>query len=122
MTMLSDLEIIRSSLIYGEPSIAMDLIERKTKKLKYIMRVSRKPRDDIRDHMAMLECFRQVINGAITVDEFKEQISRIPSFMKVLSPDQDISALENLSYTVQLSLDRYNIRYPEYDSKRCDDR
>lgn len=120
--MLSDLEIIRSSLIYGEPSIAMDLIERKTKKLKYIVRVSRKPRDDIRDHMAMLECFRQVINGEITVDEFKEQISRIPSFMKVLSPDQDISALENLSYTVQLSLDRYNIRYPEYDSKRCDDR
>ncbi len=119
---MSDLEILKSSLIYGEPEVAVKLIERKTKKLKYLIRISRKPRPDLSDHLAMLECFNQVMTGAITIEEFRDRISGIKSLVSLMPADGPEFAIDNLTYLVQLALDRYNIQYPKYDSKRCDDR
>ncbi len=122
MTVMSDLEILKSSLIYGEPEVAVKLIERKTKKLKYLIRISRKPRPDLSDHLAMLEYFNQVMTGAITIEEFRDRISGIKSLVSLMPADGPEFAIDNLTYLVQLALDRYNIQYPKYDSKRCDDR
>ncbi len=122
MTIMSDLEILKSSLIYGEPEVAVKLIDRKEKKLKYLMRISRKPRPDLSDHLAMLECFKEIITGEIILEDFRERMSGIRSLVSLMPPDGVDFALDNIAYTVQLAVDRYNIRYPKYDSKRCDDR
>ena len=122
MSMLSDFEVINSALIYGEPSVAVDLIERKTRELRNLRRMSGNPKGKYDDHIDLLELYGSAIRGEISVDEFSVKLERIPNLRNMLEVENLDFAISSISYYLRLSLDRYNIRYPEYDSKRCDDR
>lgn len=122
MSMLSDFEVINSALIYGEPLVAVRLIDRKTLELKNLKRMTGDPRRKYGDHIRLLELYRSAISRDITVDEFSEKLSKIPNLKNILEIENLDFAISSISYYLRLSLDRYNIRYPEYDSKRCDDR
>ena len=122
MSMISDLEIIKSSMIYGEPSVTMNLIDRKISKLSYLLKFDSKKREYISEHIAMLQSFKKVLTGESNVQDLVGVLTGLKSLSSQISPDDMEFAMNTLGYCIQIALDRYNIRYPVYDSKRCDDR
>ncbi|MCL4342144.1 MAG: hypothetical protein M1431_08650 [Candidatus Thermoplasmatota archaeon] len=122
MSMLSDFEVINSALIYGEPLVAVKLIERKTRELNNLKRMTGDPKRKYDSHISLLELYGSAIRCDITLDEFSEKLEKIPNLKDTLEVENLDFAIASISYYLRLALDRYNIRYPEYDSKRCDDR
>jgi hypothetical protein len=121
MSMVSDFEVINSALMYGEPGVSMKLIERKLMELRRLKRISDSNGHRFDSHISMLELYSQVIKGKLTVEDFSRRFKEIKDIQPKLEIDDLDFAVETISYYLQLSMDRYSIRYPEYDSKRCDD-
>ena len=114
MNPVVDLEIIKSALLYGEPTDAMNRIESSLRRIKRLEDIGEKL---YTDHILFLTKMREYLQGNISSTDLhdflmKKNIFRIEDYE---------SFVENFVYFCQYSRDRYNLRFPDYDSKRCDD-
>lgn len=121
MPIISDLEIIKSAIIYGDLDDAMEIIRRRQKSLSYYLK--KNPKDKQATYSNFLSSLESLLKGEISLDAFREKVGSLhglPELMDITGDTSEI--LDSLYYLLEYSIDRYNVRYPEFDGKRCDDR
>jgi hypothetical protein len=120
MLFTSDIEIIKSAILYGDMKDAMFIIDRRISSLN---RYKSDRADRTKQSYAQfLKNLKNVLSGNLTVDEFKGIVVS-NSLDAWFSPDPSLRKefLDSFSYFLRISMDRYDVRYPKYDEKRCDD-
>ena len=121
MPILSDIEIIKSAIIYGDLDDAMSVIRGRQKALAYALK--KKPTEKVTEYSEFLKELESLLQGKLTLGEFRERTSRLQVLMDYLDITGDReNMLSSFYYLLEYSLDRYNVRYPEFDGKRCDDK
>ena len=116
-----DMEIIKSALLAGEPDDAVSRIESSLKKIRNIQRMTKT--DKYSKYYEFLENLLSLLRGEKSLDEFREYTTSdgvLDTLFDRSSESKDY--LGSLLYFLEYSIDRYNIRFPEYDGKRCDDK
>ncbi len=121
MPIISDLEIIKSAIIYGDLDDAMSIIRRRQKSLAFYLKRNPKPKTVL--YSKFLESLDSLLKGEINLDTFKERIGNLQGLPELLDMTGDTGEiLDSLYYLLEYSLDRYNVKYPYFDGKRCDDK
>lgn len=121
MPIISDLEIIKSAIIYGDLDDAMSLIRKRKKSLSY--EIKARPTEKALQYSRFMDSLEKLLAGEISLKEFKGIAESLDKLAGSLDISGDTSLmLDSLFYLLEYSLDRYNIRFPSYDGKRCDDR
>lgn len=116
-----DIEIIKSALLAGEPDDAVARIEHSMKKIKELQRMTRT--DRYSKYYGFLENLLSLLKGEKTLEEFKSYTSANGSLDVIFDRSEESRYyLDSLLYYLEYTIDRYNIRFPQYDGKRCDDR
>ena len=119
MNLNLDMEIIKSALLFGDVDDAMERLNKSIKKIEYQNRVTREKRN--MKELTFLGDLKLLLEGRISLDDFK-------SMVDASGIDMDNSrlygedTLKSLYYMLELVIDRYNIKYPSFDGKRCDDK
>ena len=119
MNMDLDLEIIKSALLFGDVDDAMERLNKSISRIEYQNRVTREKRN-IKE-LTFLRDLKLLLEGKISMDDFKSRVD-------ASNIDMDNSrlygedTLKSLYYMLELVIDRYNIKYPSFDGKRCDDK
>ncbi len=119
MNLNLDMEIIKSALLFGDVDDAMERLNKSIKKIEYQNRVTREKRN--MKELAFLEDLKLLLEGKITMNDFKSRVH-------ASGIDLDNSKLyeedthRSLYYMLELVIDRYNIKFPSFDGKRCDDK
>lgn len=121
MPILSDIEIIKSAIIYGDLDDAMSVIRSRKKSLAY--RLKHNPTEKTREYSRFLESLDELLRGNLSLDGFREAMGELPNMQAAMDITGDNTGMmDSLYYLLEYSLDRYNIRYPAFDGKRCDDK
>ncbi len=121
MPIISDLEIIKSAIIYGDIDDAMEIIKRRQISLSYYLK--KNPREKHITYSIFLKSLESLLKGEISLDAFREKVGSLQGLTELMDLSGDTSEiLDSLCYLLEYSLDRYNVRYPEFDGKRCDDK
>ena len=115
MNPLYDLEIIDSAVLSGEIDDAMNLIEKKIRNLDSAVNVSKNGK--LRSHLRVLQSIEDFLMGKTGIDALKE-IMRSNFIYGVEEKD---GFIENFTYHLYYAADRYNVRFPEFNGKRCGD-
>ena len=120
MPFSSDIEIIKSAIMYGDIGDAVSLID---DRLRSFSRYESDRKNDKKQRYAkFLKYLKDTLSGNISVDEFRE-IVETNAYDSWFS--QDSSAikqfLDSFCYFLNISIDRYDVKYPVYDEKRCND-
>ncbi|EQB70430.1 MAG: hypothetical protein AMDU1_APLC00058G0027 [Thermoplasmatales archaeon A-plasma] len=120
MSIDSDMEIIKSAIIYGDIGDAEKVIQRRIKNLGIILK--RRSRPELQEYLEFLNALDSLLRSRITLEQFKSISGGIHGLENLLERHTgEHGYLPSLFYLLQLSIDRYNVRYPEFDMKRCDD-
>lgn len=120
MNVDSDMEIIKSALIYGDIGDAESLIQARIRSFKLLAKHNRLGK--YKAYSEFLHHLDDLLRGNVDLDQFKESVGNIHGIENLLEGSAgEHGYLPSLFYLLQLSLDRYNVRYPSYDMKRCDD-
>ncbi|MCL4336836.1 MAG: hypothetical protein M1129_00845 [Candidatus Thermoplasmatota archaeon] len=121
MPLISDLEIIKSAIIYGDLDDAMSVIRKRQESLSYYLK--RNPKEKQVTYSKFLKSLESLLKGEINLDTFRNEVGALDSLPELLDMTGDTGEiLESLYYLLEYSLDRYDVRYPAYDGKRCDDK
>lgn len=116
-----DVEVIKSALLAGEADDAESWIRGAMRKIEIYRKVTKSDRYDPR--YSFLEELQKCLSGEISVSEMKEAVEKIPGIRGTFVPEDEFdSFLDSFMYYLQYSVDRYNIKLPGFDGKRCDDR
>ncbi len=110
------MDVIRSALMAGEIDDAFKVIWNAINRIQYIKDTTNTNKYDV--YLAFLNNLLEVIRGhkeAKSIDLF---IDQNPDIKKLIDP----SFLEGFPYFLAYATDRYNVRFPYFDGKRCDDR
>jgi len=119
MNLNLDLEIIKSALLFGDVDDAMSRLDRSMQGIEYENRVTREKKNT--KELEFLTQLKQLLEGRISMNDFKSRVD-------ASGVDIDNSSLygedtlQSLYYMLELVIDRYNIKYPSFDGKRCDDK
>ncbi|HLH86060.1 MAG TPA: hypothetical protein VKU79_04270 [Thermoplasmataceae archaeon] len=120
MTIESDIEMIRSALLYGDADDAYRMITEAYERTRISLRYRATER--LSSYNSFLQRLRDVLEGRLSIDGFRAYLEHGGVMGKLYRmPDEDRRIMEGFLYQVELSLDRYNIRYPRFDMKRCGD-
>ncbi|MHB1493303.1 MAG: hypothetical protein ACYCSG_02415 [Thermoplasmataceae archaeon] len=114
MNPIVDLEIIKSALLYGEPSDAMNRIE---SRIEALQRNSELGGKIYSAHIEFLKKMADFIKGNLSTDELGSYLRS----SKLFELEDYNSFVDAFAYFCEYSRDRYNLRYPSFDGKRCDD-
>ncbi len=120
MLFTSDIEIIKSAILYGDIKDVMSIIE---KKIHSLTRYKGDRANLMKqNYVRFLTNLKNTLSGSISVDEFKDIVSA-NNLIGWFSPDPDIrdEFLNSFCYFLKVSIDRYDVRYPVFDEKRCND-
>lgn len=121
MPIISDMEIIKSAIIYGDLDDAMAVVKGRLKSLSYSLKG--KPSRKKSEYSQFLSDLEKLLSGNISLDDFKGATEKLDTLMDSLDITGDReNFLASFYYLLEYSLDRYNIRYPSFDGKRCDDK
>lgn len=121
MPIISDMEIIKSAIIYGDLDDAMSLVNRKIKSLGYSLK--RKPSVKISEYSTFLTSLKELLEGKLSLNQFRGSVDNLQTLKEELDLTGDSSEMMNsLYYLLEYSLDRYNVKFPNYEGKRCDDK
>lgn len=121
MPLISDLEIIKSAIVYGDLDDAMSLIRSRQDSLAYYLK--RNPKEKHITYAKFLESLSSLLKGETTLNQFKEAVGNLHGLPELMDLTGDTGEmLDSLFYLLEFSIDRYNIRFPSYDGKRCDDK
>lgn len=116
-----DVEIIKSSLLAGEVDDTVAWIKGAMDRIVVYRRVTKKDKYDAR--YRFLEALMDYLEGKLGSSSFREAVNRIPDIRSAFVPVEEYKDfMDSFTYYVQLAVDRYNIRYPDFDGKRCDDK
>lgn len=113
------MEIIKSALLFGDVDDAMERLDKSISNIEYRNRINQDKRN--MKELMFLNDLRLLLEGKITLKDFKSKVD-------ALGIDFDNSKLygedtfQSLYYMLELVIDRYNIKYPSFDGKRCDDK
>jgi hypothetical protein len=119
MNLNLDMEIIKSALLFGDLDDAMERLNKSINRIEFQNRVTREKRNT--KELAFLEDLKLLLEGKITLDDFKSRVNATGIDMdnsKIYGED----TLQSLYYMLELVIDRYNIKFPYFDGKRCDDK
>ncbi len=115
MNPLYDLEIIESAVMSGEIDDAMNLIKRRKNFIQTEINISGS--EKLRSHLKVLSSIESYLMDSEDFEKLK-----IVMYTNYVYGEEDKEGfLENFLYHLYYSKDRYNVRYPYYDGKRCDD-
>ena len=120
MNVITDLEIIRSALMFGEIDDAESRIGRKVRSYSAAYALTKKKKYEAA--INLLKRMDEILRGkekCESILEFAEQIGNA-GFPQV-GPREASEYLENLVYYLKIMIDRYSIKFPKFDSKRCSD-
>lgn len=121
MPILSDIEIIKSAIIYGDLDDAMSLIRGRLKSLSYSLK--KNPTEKNVEYSKFLEALQKLLGGTMSLGEFRSVTEGLPNLQDMLDISGDNTRMmDSLYYLLEYSMDRYNVRFPDYDGKRCDDK
>lgn len=116
-----DIEIIKSALLAGEVDDAAKWIQKAMGNIEMYRRVTKKDKYDAR--YRFLSALNDFLEGKTSIEEFRTAIEKIPDVRGIfVDTDEFKSFIDSFLYYVQLTSDRYSIRLPDFDGKRCDDR
>jgi hypothetical protein len=119
MNLNLDLEIIKSALLFGDVDDAMERLNKSISGIEYRNRVTREKRN--MKELAFLGDLKLLLEGRISLDDFKSRVDASGIDMdnsRLYGED----TLQSLYYMLELVIDRYNIKFPSFDGKRCDDK
>ena len=120
MNVITDLEIVRSALMFGEIEDAESRIGRKILSYSTAYAITKKQKYEAA--LNLLRRIDDILKGKEKYDsvlEFADQIGKA-GFPQV-GPDEASEYLENLVYYLRIMIDRYSIKFPEFNAKRCSD-
>lgn len=121
MPIISDMEIIKSAIIYGDLDDAMAVITGRQKSLSYTLK--KKPTEKATEYSEFLKNLERLLKGEMSLGDFKGSMGKLSKLLDYLDITGDReNFLASFYYLLEYSLDRYNIRFPMYDGKRCDDK
>lgn len=115
MNPLYDLELIESAVLSGEIDDAMNLIRKKEKILSNSINITRN--EKTRSHLKVLEAIDNYLQGKSSVDN----LGKIISENFVYDVDDKNGFIKNFIYQIYYAVDRYNVKFPEFNGKRCGD-
>ena len=119
MNLNLDLEIIKSALLFGDVDDAMSRLDKSIQGIEYENRVTREKKNT--KELEFLTQLKQLLEGKISMDDFKSRVDA--SGIDIDSSNlYGEDTLQSLYYMLELVTDRYNIKYPSFDGKRCDDK
>ena len=110
-----DLEVIRSAILSGEIDDAAKLIQKNMKKYERAYNITKK--EIFREHMSILNDMMLVLEGKKGTDELRDKMLK----MRIYGEDDYEAFVNSFIYILDYCLDRYNVRWPSFDGKRCDD-
>ena len=120
MNILTDLEIIRSAVLSGEISDAWSRIEKRIEKYRFAYSITHKERYKIAAEF--LTHFKNILSGKDSIESLSYLASPIGSCgFSQFEEDAAREYLSNLAFYLRIMLDRYNVRMPAFDAKRCGD-
>lgn len=120
MNIDSDMEIIKSALIYGDLDDAENIIQKRIVEMKFLLK--RRKNQICQSYLSFLQALDSLLKLQIDHESFKQQVGNIHGIENLLEGNAgEHGYLSSLFYLLQLSMDRYNVAYPKYDMKRCDD-
>ncbi|MCY0851689.1 MAG: hypothetical protein OWQ34_02995 [Thermoplasma acidophilum] len=112
-----NMDVIRSALLAGEIDDAYKVIFNARKRLELYKSTTGDSRYD--PYYEFISILDDVVRGRRSWKELKAYID---GNMDVLSKFIDPDFLRSFPYYLFFSIDRYNVRFPYFDGKRCDDR
>lgn len=116
-----DFEIIRSSLLAGEIDDAAAWVKKAMRNIEVYKRVTKSSKYDAR--LSFLKALMAYLSGDMDFEDLKQTIHRTAGIRDTFVPrDEFDEFMESFLYYVHLAVDRYNVRYPSFDGKRCDDK
>lgn len=116
-----DVEVIRSSMLAGEVDDAVAWIEKAIRNSEIYEKVTGKKK--LVPRVSFLREVRRYLAGESSIAELREAIEKIPLIRSsVVEPDNFGEFLDNFLYIIQFAADRYNVKYPDFVGKRCDDK
>lgn len=118
MDITGDLEIIKMALFMGDLEDAMSKIDHTMKRMKRKYEMSH--RDVYIFYWNLLSAIKEVLEGQRDPYSLREMLhdERIKPYNTQMDMDR---FAESTIFFLNYCIDRYNIAYPRYDSKRCND-
>lgn len=118
MDIVGDMEIIKMALFMGDLKDAMSKIDHTMKKMRRKYDMNHK--EIFLFYQNLLQDLRDVLEGKKDPFSLREilQDSRIKPFNTEM--DMKVYA-DSTVFFINYCIDRYNVTYPRYDSKRCND-
>lgn len=120
MNVLTDLEIIRSAVLSGEVDDAWSRIKKRTGKYKFKFSLTHNEKYKVAADF--LTQFGSILSGNAPVDSLTGMAASIGKCgFSQFGEDAATEYLSNMVYYLRIMLDRYNVRMPAFDPKRCGD-
>lgn len=120
MNVITDLEIVRSALMFGEIDDAESRIGRKI--LSYSTAFAATKKQKYEAALNLLRRLDDILRGkepCHSILEFAGQMGK--AGFPQIGPDEASEYLENMVYYLKIMTDRYNIKFPDFNAKRCSD-
>lgn len=116
-----DFEVIRSALLAGEVDDAVAWIKKAMRNMEIYRRTTKSAKYDAL--YRFLQSLMKYLSGETVMEEFREEVHRIPGIRDAFVPHEEHDQfMDSFMYYIRLAVDRYNISYPAFDGKRCDDK
>ncbi|MCL4451925.1 MAG: hypothetical protein M1327_04805 [Candidatus Thermoplasmatota archaeon] len=120
MNVLTDLEIIRSAVLSGEINDAWSRIKKRTGKYKFKFSLTHEEKYKVAADL--LTQFGSILSGNAPVVSLTGMAGSIGKCgFSQFGEDAAMEYLSNMVYYLRIMLDRYNVRMPAFDAKRCGD-
>ncbi|MGC8608384.1 MAG: hypothetical protein ACP5UV_00760 [Thermoplasmata archaeon] len=111
-----NMDVIRSALLTGEIDDAFRVIWNAISRIQYLKSVNNTDKYDL--YLAFLNRLLEIIKGQKKPSSIDDFIKQNPDLSKMIDP----SFLVGFPYFLAYTMDRYDVRFPYFDGKRCDDR
>jgi RNA processing factor Prp31 len=119
MNGLLDLEEIKSYMLMGDVKSSVKWLEKRKTKSKFMFMATKKDRYVVMGEF--LNIIEDTIKGRKTIAEAEKEMSSDRFSELVYMVDDRNDLISTFIYYLRYSMDRYNVEYPRFDQKRCDD-
>lgn len=120
MNILTDLEIIRSAVLFGELDDAASRIRKREAKYMFSYSISHK--EKYKAAADFLSHIRRILSGEVPIESITDFAPVIGSSgFSQFDTDAAREYLSNFAYYLRIMMDRYDVKLPVFDPKRCGD-
>ncbi|MGC8505681.1 MAG: hypothetical protein ACP5NK_03105 [Thermoplasmata archaeon] len=119
MNGLLDLEEVKSFMLMGDVRSSIKWLERRKIKSKYLFMATKK--NLYVEMEKFLDIIEELIKGNINADEAESELTSDKFSGLFYMVDNIEELVSAFVYYIQYTMDRYDVEYPGFDQKRCDD-